>query len=500
MEKVLEALSGGGDVLGAIVAFNEENKERREFSDVDLVLRKKFMGEMIQLGIRDDLEEPLRSAALTALRFVLRERSETSELLTFERVFKLLLISGIVSPQFSLPENLEEKVQAILSEDDTFKYPSIEDDESCLEDEEKEKAQKEDNEKALHVAESLPALDKQVEDLGEPWKSPYSPALTAEAAKCIVNVITKHERGGAIIDALNILPHLLLQLKHRVFPKEARFAYLRLLLRMTFERVLKLRLFSSSVLNILADVLDWSLEDIENPAYSGDIEECLKVIFSISIPLGPLEGPKEPREDQYLAFKQMIKTFQSVLFLPKEPRYRRFKASTTQALINVPARCTELFDPEKTLEALIEVLYFQVDVAIADESRSAEALTPILLNLTSIAKAIPRARPILKMAIFPPEVFQIESQPSIQAHEILEKGDSLASKLMNFMTSFNMAVKHYVNNFFYIILEEDANELVRLIGFGRAAGLLATLKLFGMDKLAEAQTGRSSSGSSSSSS
>jgi hypothetical protein len=173
------------------------------------------------------------------------------------------------------------------------------------------------------------------------------------------------------------------------------------------------------------------------------------------------------------------------------------------------------------------VLFFQVDASVADDSRAAEYLTPILLNLTSIAKAIPRARGILRNAIFPPEVFEMESQPTIQAHEILEKGDSLASKLMNFMTSFNMAVKHYVNSFFYIVLDEDgtritrenrelilsffssielqishlllcsifvANELVRLIGFGRAAGLLATLKLFGMDKLAEAQTGRSSSG------
>ena len=39
-----------------------------------------------------------------------------------------------------------------------------------------------------------------------------------------------------------------------------------------------------------------------------------------------------------------------------------------------------------------------------------------------------------------------------------------------------------------------ANELVRLIGFGRAAGLLATLKLFGMDKLAEAQMGKGGGG------
>jgi len=233
--------------------------------------------------------------------------------------------------------------------------------------------------------------------------------------------------------------------------------------------------------------------DQAQPAQSIDLEECLKVIFSVSIPLGPLEGPKEPREDQFLAFKQMIVVFQKLLFLPQEPKYRRIKSGVTQTLINVPARCTQLFDPEKTLAALIEVLFFQVDMAVADETRAAECLTPILLNLTSIAKAIPRARGILRSAIFPPEVFEMESQPTVQAHEILEKGDSLASKLMNFMTSFNMAVKHYVNSFFYIVLDEDANELVRLIGFGRAAGLLATLKLFGMDKLAEAQTGRTSS-------
>mmetsp|Transcript_20868 Transcript_20868/g.28785 ORF Transcript_20868/g.28785 Transcript_20868/m.28785 type:complete len:501 (+) Transcript_20868:64-1566(+) len=488
MEAVLDTISSEGNVLEALKKFNGDFKEKSNFSDIAEDLKQKFVAVISDLALDDKTEETIRELALTSLRYTFRDRSGSASIIPYEKIFRLLQIASLVPPDSKIPENLDSIVEEILTRSGTFKYPQPSD-ESGIEDEELDRAKKEDTQKANEYAQKLPPLDGLVKELGDPWVSPYKPTLQAEAAKCIVNIITRHERTEAIVEAFNVLPCLLLHLKHQSFPKDSRFPFLRLLLRMTFERVLKFRLFSSSVLNILADLLDRSLEDIDHPIYTHDIEECLKVIFSVSIPLGPLEGPTLPTEEQYQGFKQMIKAFQILLFLPKEPRYRRLKSAAVSALINVPARCTDLFEPERTLDALIDVLHFQVDIAVADESRAAEVLTPILLNLTAIAKAIPRARPILRAAVFPKEVFEADSQATIQAHEILEKGDSLASKLMEFMTSFNVAVKHYANNFFYVILDEDANELVRLAGFGRAAGLLATLKLFGMDKMAEAQLG-----------
>jgi hypothetical protein len=507
MDPVLDLVSTSGSspeaLLEALTKFNEQHKETKDYSSFPNDQRKAFVNQVAELALNVEMDEKVRSAALVSLRYILRDKSGPPDLVSYNIIFNLLRLAALVPPQTEIPANMENVIQEILEQNKSpFKYPTPSTDESGIEDEDEEKAKKEDLEKAKETADKLPSLDSQVEALGEPWEVTHSPILQAEASKCIVNVITRHERSEAIVEAFNVLPILLLRLQRNAHPKEARFAYMRLLLRMTFERVLKLRLFKSRVLNVLAECLERSMDDIDDPVYSVDIEEILKVVFSVSIPLGPLEGPTPPNDDQYQAFKQMIVCFQKLLFLPKEPKYRRLKASTTSALINVPAKCTHLFDQqERTLEGLIEVLYFQLDIACADESRAAECLTPVLLNLTAIAKAIPRARGILKQAVFPPEVLENrDSKATIQAHELLEKGDSVASRLMDFMTSFNMAVKHYVNNFFYIILDEDANELVRLTGFGRAAGLLATLKLFGMDKMAEAQLGKGAGSSSSSSS
>jgi hypothetical protein len=332
MEAVLEAINAGVGEYDALIAFNLNHQECRDFSYIDPQLKKTFMVAMLKVGVDESADDSLRTAALTALRYILREKAETSEILTCDRVMSLLKISGLLPPSFLVPADLEAKVNEVLSHGGAFQYPKMEEDESesCLEDEEAEKAKLEDAAKAQGIADSLTPLDTEVAALGEPWEIKYPSALQAEAAKCIVNVITKHERGGAIVDSFNILPPLMLRLKSKTYAKESRFAFLRLLLRMTFERVLKLRLFESGILNILADVLEDCLEEQFHPTRGIDLEECLKVIFSVSIPLGPLEGPREPREDQFLAFKQMIVVFQKLLFLPKEPQYRRVKASVTQ--------------------------------------------------------------------------------------------------------------------------------------------------------------------------
>lgn len=151
----------------------------------------------------------------------------------------------------------------------------------------------------------------------------------------------------------------------------------------------------------------------------------------------------------------MTINFQKLLFLPNLPKYDQVKVQTVTALINVPARCTELFDPERTLASLIYVLNIQADAATVNEEIASEALTPVLLVLTSIAQAIPRARGILKHAVFPEDVLRLKNKSAVEAPKELENGNSLASKLLNYMTSFNPALKHYVNNFFYIILDED---------------------------------------------
>jgi hypothetical protein len=48
------------------------------------------------------------------------------------------------------------------------------------------------------------------------------------------------------------------------------------------------------------------------------------------------------------------------------------------------------------------------------------------------------------------------------------------------MTATNIGLKFYANELLFQICEENAERLVRLTGFGNAAGLLAMRNLFGM--------------------
>jgi hypothetical protein len=55
--------------------------------------------------------------------------------------------------------------------------------------------------------------------------------------------------------------------------------------------------------------------------------------------------------------------------------------------------------------------------------------------------------------------------------------DTIGARLIGHMTTFNIGLKHYVNEFLFTLCDQDANEFVRQTGFGNAAGLLATHNL-----------------------
>jgi len=236
------------------------------------------------------------------------------------------------------------------------------------------------------------------------------------------------------------------------------------------------------VYEILVQILRESMDilDQDNIVYGC---EAMKCIFKLSMPLGPLNETapvkgkgREPSEKEVEYFTRMVPMLQKILFLPiSEKQYQPLKDACVNCLINVPSVCTTMFDPEKTLQSLIDILVVNVE----DTTNPAQSLTPILLVLTSIAKAIPRARGILKQIVFP-NASQVkeESRVGIEAPSQNVDPNTLGGKLIPHMTSFNFALKYYVNEFLFVLCDEDANELVKMTGFGNAAGLLATYNLF----------------------
>jgi len=59
---------------------------------------------------------------------------------------------------------------------------------------------------------------------------------------------------------------------------------------------------------------------------------------------------------------------------------------------------------------------------------------------------------------------------------------TVGNKIIKYMTSMSMAIKFVSNELLFALVGENADDFVRLTGFGNAAGLLAMRNLFGMGK------------------
>jgi Guanine nucleotide exchange factor synembryn len=253
----------------------------------------------------------------------------------------------------------------------------------------------------------------------------------------------------------------------------------RLLSRLSVDKSIRAELLSVATLRVLASALERCFNNIDEAMARTVTIEAMRVLVNITMPLGPLNAtPREPSDEEFEVFKLLVDLFQRYLFLPREAKYDELRAQTTSCLINVPARCTDLFHPERTLDALIHVLTVQVGANAAGANPS-DALVPVLLVLSSIARAIPRARAILKSVVFPPEVLSGSvAQDGVHAPKVVRDSESIAAQLLPHMCAVEAGLKHYVNEFLFVVCDENAEELVRLTGFGNAAGFLAMRGLF----------------------
>ena len=223
----------------------------------------------------ESLSDGVRIQAAEVLKVILRDKVAIQKVVTFENVITMLQMASLFPPDYKSDPALSEALEKKLANQSAFKYPTVVD-EYNDEDDERELKEKDAVEAATEAAQ-LPKLDDEVLAFGPPVPGKESAPLQAEVAKCLVNIITRDRRGETMIEALGVLPRLLWRLGDKNHPSQLRFPMLRMLLRMSFERVAKLRLHESKVLNTLADVLEICTGDLENTDHFVDLVECLKV-------------------------------------------------------------------------------------------------------------------------------------------------------------------------------------------------------------------------------
>jgi hypothetical protein len=119
-------------------------------------------------------------------------------------------------------------------------------------------------------------------------------------------------------------------------------------------------------IDVFTDILEDSLETIDNQESILNAAEAMKALFKLSMSLGVLSdaGPemgvgKAPTPKELEQFTRLVPIILRVLKLPYSPRIHCLKEAVVNLLINVPTACTTLFPHEETLSSLIEILTVQ---------------------------------------------------------------------------------------------------------------------------------------------
>lgn len=297
------------------------------------------------------------------------------------------------------------------------------------------------------------------------------------AVKCLVNyvlqlrqdtpVLSTLAENGAIIGAVAALG------SDRC-PATVAYAVCRVLAYLGAEGSLRTQCIEQPVFSTLVKVLKRCrrLEEDEQLAAS---TEALQAIFVLSTDMGPLGDQLKPSEEQLAAFFELTELIKEYLLLPLDERHTKILENTIRCLVNLPTPCTTNFQPELTLEKLLQFFCFQMN---RGEENEAVNLTPILIILTSIARAVPRARPIILDLIMPQwQTVEPRNNCMDPPAEFMDK-NSLAGKLLVHMTSANVALHHFSAELVFELVGKNEDELVRLCGMGNAAGLLASKGLF----------------------
>lgn len=347
----------------------------------------------------------------------------------------------------------------------------------------------------------------------EPNLATISWSVQAEASKCLVNLVAKNKQLETMLIDQFGANKIIVLLQSQELPHANLFPLLRIMLHLSLTPAVA-QSARASGMNAIIHILQRSFpsirqlnanettpETVFNESDSVPVE-ALKVAFNLTLALGPLANgkPLAPDATDISAFHQLQPIFFHILTTPLPPHRTSFlalhnyihqlKLCIVNCLLNTPkGQFQESFgtpqatgqEPDRymqplnyvgslrSLKALLDILAIQTQSA--NETPS-EALAPILMLLTTLAQEVPEVRETMMLFVFPREVLdQLPEAVGVATPASVEQSP-VATKLIPLMSSLEPALRHYVNEFFYFICDENANEVCRLTGFGNAAGLL----------------------------
>jgi hypothetical protein len=220
------------------------------------------------------------------------------------------------------------------------------------------------------------------------------------------------------------------------------------------------------------------------------VRECLQNMFNITIDMGPLGKGNMKYEDITPNYEEVVTVLLGIFNTPMttfDPVQYDIRLCCINCFINIPVKFFRILvvlgDKDSTLKTLCDALEYEVR-EVGDNSKN---LTMILMVSQLLLSQSLESRPYYFQRLFPNRDLERESldaseETNINMDVLHKDSDTLGNRIVKYMTSFNQALKYSASELLFALVGEDAELLVRLVGFGNAAGLLAMRNLFGMGK------------------
>jgi hypothetical protein len=274
----------------------------------------------------------------------------------------------------------------------------------------------------------------------------YDESVSAEALKCIVNIVVKFKSTITKLEPQKIVDLL----KHSIYNKPNVFPLCRIIFQMGLEREIATSLISLSTVKHLINLLEESVNNQDIPITN----ELLRCIFTLTMRLGPLESgnPSNPTEQQREDVERLIPIFHKIYLWSNNGPLFQCKIFALNCIINIPIEYISRLTNPEMIQSFMSILNYQLNDVNSDPT---DSLTPILMVLTSFVHNLKEVRLSIKSQVFPPP----ESIDKVSM-EGPSESDSISSKLKKHLSASNIALKHYVQEFLFILCDEDGTDFI----------------------------------------
>uniref|UniRef100_A0A6B2L560 Uncharacterized protein n=1 Tax=Arcella intermedia TaxID=1963864 RepID=A0A6B2L560_9EUKA len=323
-----------------------------------------------------------------------------------------------------------------------------------------------------------------------------------ESAKCLVNMIFK---TPALADAM-IKLQLHFKILQNLNPKTDEgylFPQLRILFllsRPVGDSDIYRKLADHGAIEKLYQILKFYIDDnpqFPDPRHYFILKEVLQLLFNLTIGMGSLNSkPNEPMDYQTYVpnYEEVVGSLLRVFGIPLEspsacPQLFDLKNCCLNCFVNIPLDYYRILvvlgDQTATLKSLFDLLEWEIR---SDGGSEKKSIVTIFMVVQYLLSKEPDARPYAMTRLFPGRNLETEREESekkgesINMDAINKDADTVGNMIIKYMSSMNMAIKFVANELLFSLVGENADDFVRLTGFGNAAGLLAMRNLFGMGK------------------